>query len=359
MRLLPVLLLFGLSGPLFAATLHVDDVGGNDTNPGTSDQPLKTIARAVALARPGDEIRLAPHPHPLHERLLITGRSGEPDKPIVFDGGGRTLIGTRPIDPEEWEEVRPGVYRSTTYLKERLEKEKNPGSFFSRWFLVINGEVQRMGLFDKLRRPALPAPGELAPGQWTFSQEEKAFYFALKPGQTLEEARVEVPHLENGVALRGNVAHWIIRNLHVRRVINDGFNFHGACHHILLENISATECSDDGMSAHGECRITVRNFTAERNATGICHIDASCSENDQVTLKNNIGPNLYLLGTGTHTFANSRISALGQGVRIGTKKKNTEDTSEVSVRFVNTTIEDKDAAGARYQVQETGRVIEP
>lgn len=358
MRLLPTLILLGFTGlTAFAKTLHVDDVAGSDTNPGSTDAPLKTIAKAVALAAPGDEICLAAHAHPLHDTLVIGNRSGTPDKPILFDGGGRTLIGTRPIVPEEWEEVRPGVYRSKGYLPDALKPGKHLLSFMSRWFIVMDGKVQRMGLVDKLRRPKLPAPEDLTPGQWTFSIEEAAFYFAIQPGQSLADAKVEVPYIQNGVSTRGNVSHWIIRNVHVKRFINDGFNFHGACDHILLENISATECSDDGMSAHGQCRVTVRNFTAEGNATGICHIDASCSENDQVILKNNIGPNLYLLGSGTHTFANSRISALGNGVRIGAKRK-ADDTSEVTARFVNTVIEDRENPNARYQIGETGRVVD-
>lgn len=311
--------------------------------------PLATLARAVKLAQPGDTILLAPGDAPVHQSLVIASRSGAPGKPIIFDGQGRTLIGTRALDPTEWQEIRPGVYRSQSYLADHVKPGKAK-SAIARCFMVFGGKVQNMGLTDKLNRPALPSPDALAPGEWTYAEEEKAFYLAIPPHQKLADAAIELPHIQNGVSLAGDVAHWEIRNVKVHRFINDGFNFHGKSRDILLEDIAATECSDDGMSAHGECQVTVRRFTAERNATGICHINQSSSENSEVTLRNNIGPNLYLLGSGTHTFKESHVSALGKGVRLGSPKAGSE-SGPLTVRLIRTVIEDRDNPAAAYNIQ--------
>ncbi|MBQ7696669.1 MAG: DUF1565 domain-containing protein, partial [Lentisphaeria bacterium] len=50
---------FLLPAAVGAGVLHVSPAG-NDENPGKADSPLATIARAAALARPGDTVKIAP-----------------------------------------------------------------------------------------------------------------------------------------------------------------------------------------------------------------------------------------------------------------------------------------------------------
>lgn len=72
-HLVSVLFLFG--SPLLAQqTLWVDAAAGNDANPGTAAQPLRSITRAVALAGNGDRIWVEPGtygPTPTGEVLPI------------------------------------------------------------------------------------------------------------------------------------------------------------------------------------------------------------------------------------------------------------------------------------------------
>jgi hypothetical protein len=177
-----------------------------------------------------------------------------------------------------------------------------------------------MGRSSKGPRPPLPPVEALQPGQWTYVDEETAFYLAIEPGRTLAESRIEAPLFQNGVATTGSIRHWVIRNLRVARVINDGFNIHGDVADFLFENISATECGDDGMSAHSACSVEVRGFVSKGNSTGICHVQEASSRNTGVILEENHGANLLLLGSGTHEFKESRLSAKGTGIRLAEPK---------------------------------------
>ncbi len=292
-----------------AASYHVDAARGSDAATGEQAAPLRTIEQALSKAQPGDAVVLVPGQAPIHEGILVNNRSGREGAPITIEGGGNTLTGSAPLDPARWEETRPGLHRNLD-----LAASMRP-NMIARFSFIHDGKIRRMGRSSKGGSKAAFKPVEaLGPGEWTFVPEEKAFYIATAPGETL--AGWEAPFHPNGFATRGSVSHVVVKDLHVRHFLNDGFNFHGHSRHLLVENSSATECGDDGMSAHGDCHVSVRGFTSRGNSTGICHIDASSSDNEAVVLLENVGVNLYLLGSGTHTFRDLRTAA---PIRLGKK----------------------------------------
>lgn len=78
--------------------LHVD-LRGDDAAPGTADRPLRTIARAAALAGPGDRVLVR---EGTYYEILRPARSGLPGRPVVFEAasGQRVEInGTRELLP--------------------------------------------------------------------------------------------------------------------------------------------------------------------------------------------------------------------------------------------------------------------
>lgn len=320
-RLFSLILLFLTAAywSLTAATLHIDSWNGDDQGDGSAEQPVKTIRRAVALAQPGDVIQMKRGETPIYDSIVLRNKSGMAEQPITFDGGGNTLIGTQSIRTEEWELVSAGLYRTDKLMAGELAAGDNKRNAprVNRFFFVINDQVNLMGRSSKGDKAPFLKPEDLAPGEWTFVNDEAAFYLAVEPNQSLAEHQIEIPVLQNGLATRGACNHWRIRNLHVRRFQNDGFNFHGSTRDFKLENISAEECGDDGMSAHGDCHVEVDGFVSRRNSTGICHIDDSSSINRNIVLEENTAINLYLLGTGVHEFRNTKISANHTGVRVG------------------------------------------
>lgn len=324
MRILCFLGSFALSTLLAnAATYYVDSVKGSDQNNGSEQAPFQNVSRAISRAAAGDVIQFVPGQPLIHQSIVINNKSGTAEAPITIDGGNNTLVGTLPVDREGWQQVSPGLYRSTQLMAGSLEpgnaQRNNPQ--VNRMFFVFDGQPVLMGRSSKGSRAPFKKPEDLQPGEWTFDNAEAVFYIAISPNQSLEDARIEVPVLQNGLATRGTTNHWRIRNLKVKRFVNDGFNFHGSSRDFMLENIAAEECGDDGMSAHGDCHVEVDGFVSKRNSTGICHIDNSHSINRNVVLEDNTAINLYLLGTGKHEFHHSRISSQNSGIRVGPKEQ--------------------------------------
>ena len=94
--LLPVFGLYAalaLPGPLPAqgATYYVAQATGNDTNPGTLDQPFETIARGVQSLVAGDTLYIRSGTYT--ERVDLRTKTGEPGKYITIAG----YPGERPI----------------------------------------------------------------------------------------------------------------------------------------------------------------------------------------------------------------------------------------------------------------------
>ena len=73
----------GGSLTLSATELYVNqkDPKAADTNPGTKDQPLKTISAAANIVKPGDIVSVAPG---IYREAVTLTVSGEEGKPIVF-----------------------------------------------------------------------------------------------------------------------------------------------------------------------------------------------------------------------------------------------------------------------------------
>lgn len=64
-------------------------LNGNNTNPGTSTQPLLTVQAALNLAQPGDSIVLGPGNY---RETLRTVRDATPTSPITVDGKGGATV---------------------------------------------------------------------------------------------------------------------------------------------------------------------------------------------------------------------------------------------------------------------------
>jgi len=312
---------FGSLCSSLGTTYSVDVVNGDDRNAGTADSPLKTTKRAIKMAQPGDTIGMVHVDFPIHETVEIINKSGEEGKPITFDANGNLFTGADAIKPEDWMEIKPGIYRNDhllAWLKKpamvdgKLTPDASTAAVLQRYFFLWNGELNRMGRSSKGdRRTPLPAPDALQPGQWTYVADETAFYIAIPAGTKLSDYHIAAPTRMNGVTVGGTCAHWIIRNVNTTHVINDGFNIHGHTKDFIYENITSTECGDDGFSQHAgpneESECVIRNFVSRLNSTGIANLGSGTYDN--VVLEDNYGENLLLMGAGVHDFHNCVISA--------------------------------------------------
>ncbi|HOF18893.1 MAG TPA: hypothetical protein PK082_08280, partial [Phycisphaerae bacterium] len=264
-----------LSQTLLGRDLYVDPDRGDDGANGLAPQagpersgPVKTIAKAVGLAQPGDTVHLTPRPTPYRDCVLLRERSGEPGKPITIDGHGVTITGADPLRPADWTDLGEGLYRSDT-LYAAL---RGDDSVIQRVFFLFKGRMQRMGRTSKGAKAPFKKPEDLRPGEWTFQAGSNSFYVRIAAGESLADAAIEIPYRANGVAIRGKKnEHLVLRNLTVTHFLNDGYNLHQHSKHVRFENIAAFECGDDGFSAHEGCDCEVEGYRASGNSTGFAN----------------------------------------------------------------------------------------
>ncbi len=90
--------------PCVAATVyHVDVNSGNNSFPGTEEKPFKTINQASKVMEPGDKVII--HEGTYHEQIM-GGKSGLPDKPIVYEGTDRDkVILQGSVTVRDWKKV--------------------------------------------------------------------------------------------------------------------------------------------------------------------------------------------------------------------------------------------------------------
>lgn len=307
-----MLFLLLLSGTLAARNIYVNNLNGNDTNDGVSENTaLQTIARAQTLLTAGDTIHLCNTGTVYREVFGFSKLVGKPDAYVTVDGHGATVSGSDKIIDAEWRMIAPGLYKNDTiYDKFKFNKE-----IIWRFFFVFDGRMNRMGTCMKGKSIPLKAPQDLQDREWTFVTAEKAFYIKIDPAKKLADYNIEIPVRSNGVSIHNTTDYLIVKNLTVTHVYNDGYGLSGDGKNILLENIQSIDCGDDGISAHANSGAKIKGFYSSGNGTGICDTGNSQTHYEDVLIENIVGVDLYFLlektGKAVHSIKNSVIIANG------------------------------------------------
>jgi hypothetical protein len=273
-----------------ARTFFVNNETGDDKASGlAADKAVRTLAKAVAMLKPGDTLHLAVTSQPYRETLhLGDDFGGVEGKPIVIEGHGATLTGSDPLRLDGWVEAgAPGLYKSAKFLSE-IEEFTDEAKLM-RVFFIFDGVAQHMGRSSKGNHSRLKAPSALQPGEWTYVEAEKTFY--IKVVGKLADAKIEAPYRRNGVAVRSPkvaLTHVVIKDLIVCHVLNDGWNLHGTTQNLLLKNIAAYECGDDGISPHETCEVTIDGYWAVGNSTGMANGNLSVTKASNIHLEGNL-----------------------------------------------------------------------
>ena len=281
-------------------SLHVDPQAGDDRHDGRS-RPVKTLARAIRLAGPGDTVHLRPGVY--FESADLSGKAGLPGKPITLDGHGAVLDGSEPVRAADWEALGDGLFRKVK-LMPRFD-----AAMLGRWFFLWDGRMNHMGRTSKGPSAPLKQPEALQPDEWTYVAAEDAFYLKLAPGRGLDEARIRYPARSSAVILSGTGAHLVVRNVTGTHVYNDGFNIHGDQRDTVFENIAAIDCGDDGFSAHeaAECRID--GFVSIGNSTGLCDTVSSVTHYRNVYIRGCLAYDIFFIGDSPHSMENVRVES--------------------------------------------------
>lgn len=276
---------------------------------------------ALNVAKDGDVVKIVKVDFPIRDAVEIKNRSN-----ITVDGSFNTFSGVRKAGRNLWKQISPGLWKREVRLSQGIAM---------RYFMVINGRMERMGRFFKAKcTAAYKKVEELENNQWTIiadpaSQNKNTFlysiYLKLDPKfSSPAEAGVYEPQLScmSGVALSGKSSGITIKNMICRNFWNDGYNIHGKVKSAVFDTICAIDCGDDGVSAHEDCEIDVKNYLSFGNSTGICHIDRAVSRHTDVYIESALGREIYLKSVPenhtTNIFKNVCVnSSSAGGVTLG------------------------------------------
>lgn len=106
-----------LTSGAVSGLIHVNSTSGNDTNSGTSEAPLKTLAAASVKLTPGDVCVI--HAGVYRETLAPAG-SGVPEKPIIYRAapGERVVVSAMDL-LAPWTSDRDGVFQTPLVAQPR------------------------------------------------------------------------------------------------------------------------------------------------------------------------------------------------------------------------------------------------
>ena len=122
-----------------AADLYVDNVKGDDQNPGAKEKPFRTFEKTISVLAGGDTIHLTPNEEPYRERFGELGKkhSGTPDKPTVVDGHGARFTRLNPVAPDRWKSEGGDVY--SLKMKHNVVVMSGKGYYDGFPFLFVDG----------------------------------------------------------------------------------------------------------------------------------------------------------------------------------------------------------------------------
>lgn len=281
-------------------SLQVSPATGADKQDGIT-KPVKTIARAIKLAQPGDTIHLTPGTY--FESADLSGKHGSPGKPITLDGHGAVLDGSELVHAADWEALGSGLFRKVKLMPHM------DAAILGRWFFLWNGKMNHMGRTSKGPSLPLKKPEDLQPNEWTYVQAEDAFYLRLPEDQGLDAANIRYPLRSSAVIESGGGSYLVVRNITGTHVYNDGYNIHGSERACVFENIAAIECGDDGFSAHEDAECDIDGFVSIGNSTGLCDTVSSVTHYRNVFIKDCLGYDIFFIGDSPHSMENVLVES--------------------------------------------------
>jgi len=307
-----------------ATEIYVNNQTGDDANPGTPAEPLRTIQAAVDVAEPGDVIHLLPDGATYREMISLIDKTG-----LTIEGHHCTVSGADPLpsDPAQWEQVGDALHRI------RL-----PRTIEDRHILVVDrravtmgrtkytigriGQIEKDEGWEAARQALLaqyPNPTDLQSGQfaWEPIDAESGWLYVKGPLDHLEwSTRTQ------GVYTFMHTHDITIRDLNVRHVLNDGFNLHGDTQDLALYNVSANECFDNGISPHGACSFTAEDGSFLRNGMAVGNGHLTATRMTRCTIGYSTGQEIMFIG-GRHVLEDCTIHAGGpEAIRFIYSKPN-------------------------------------
>jgi hypothetical protein len=229
-----------LSSPAVGRDVVVDNVNGNNrfTGQQVRDQggtggPVRTLAKALQLAGPGDTIILLKNDAPYRESISLTGsrHSGDAQQPFTLRGNGAILDGSAPAPAKLWEHHNAAIFRL------RSAPMGSPQLF-------LDGRPA-VRAFVAQGAKSLP---EMQPRQWCAL--DGRVYFCVEKGKLPGDYKLSYAHDQTGITLF-HVEHVRIVDLTVQGFLVDGISLYNSARDVTLSNVTCRGNGRSGIAVGG------------------------------------------------------------------------------------------------------------
>jgi len=251
MRATPILLIaliLAVPRAAWPVDIFVSNTAGSDISTGRQpcsmpdkSGPVRTITRALELARPGDRIVLENTGEPYRESITLMGvrHSGYALGDFVIEGNGAVLDGTRPVPAEAWVHDRGSVFR-----------------FSPPWKACQQLFLQDRPAVRVLADPSAGQPPELEPLQWCLYRG--TIYFCAQGQKSPADYPLRYAHHRVGISVLW-ASRVEIRDLVVQGFQLDGINVHTSARHITLTGVVLRGNGRAGLCVGGNTLVSVRD----------------------------------------------------------------------------------------------------
>lgn len=247
-------LIFPMAQPCAAREIYVNNRLGSDAFDGHRLKPhgqlagpLKTIDRALRMARAGDTIILANTGETYYEDLQLNGtRHGAKGiRRFVIEGNGAVVSGARRFPAKAWKKVSDDLWKVTTWRK-------------GHYNILRDGKPL----------PEHPCPKnssimpEIPRGSWCAWRG--VVYFHAERLQNPNDMLLAFGYDEVGISLF-EVDGIFVRNLTLQHFRLDGINTTGTCRDVVFENVIVQENGRAGLAVSGSAQVVARKCEIKNN----------------------------------------------------------------------------------------------
>jgi hypothetical protein len=249
------------AAPAQARELFVDNLAGDDGNngelptPSLEGGPVRTIGRALAVAKPGDRITVAKTAEPYREQLSLSAanHSGIGAMPLTIAGNGAVLDGSAPVPANGWEFVRKQLFRF-----------RPPRGGFHRLFLA--GKPAERVAVDAATGQ-LP---QLTATQWC--SHDGYIYFATEANNAPRDYDLTYAALPTGITLY-HVHDVVILDLVVQGFQRDGVNAADGVRNCRLGGLTVRGNGRSGLAVSGSSQVGCDGLLAGDNGKAQVHVE--------------------------------------------------------------------------------------
>jgi hypothetical protein len=298
-------MLLGLAEAALARQIFISNTAGDDRADGLLPQstvnggPVRSIGRALQLARPGDFLIVANTGIPYRESISLSTRdhSGTTVRPFTIQGNGAVLDGSQPVPVGAWESFRGSLYRF------RPPKGGRHELFFSDGSPVPQVRVDRAA-------GKLPT---LAAEQWC--SHDGYIYFQLPPGKIPHDYKnakaLYYAALPVGITLY-NVHDVRIVDLAIQGFRRDGVNAHDGNRGVRLGGLILRGNGRVGLAVGGSSQVEADGCLAGNNGTAQVIVEGHGTLSlKQTELLENPAPKIVRNGPDTRLFIDGQLLSAG------------------------------------------------